>query len=122
MPHSENDYTIKEIIEKYTQEINKLTNENQILRDDLDLREQYWRHDLMRINGSPDGGNMETSEKTTGLVTTLINSIVREQPPKYIIRSDRIGPAPLTFNSRENNNNVLSKTPEQINVGLKTLN
>lgn len=96
MPHSEIDYTIKAIIEKYTQEINKFTNENQILRDDLDFREQYWRHDLMRINGSPDGGNMETSEKTTELVTTLINSIVREQPPKYIILSDRIGPAPLT--------------------------
>ncbi|CAC5395321.1 unnamed protein product [Mytilus coruscus] len=93
MLHSEIDYTIKATIDQYKQEINKLTNENQKLRDDLDSLEQYGRRDLMRINGIPDGGNMdvvmringipdggnmETSEKTTELVTTLIKSIDRE--------------------------------------------
>ncbi|CAG2199992.1 unnamed protein product [Mytilus edulis] len=119
MLHSEIDYTIKATIDQYKQEINTLTNENQKLRDDLDSLEQYGRRDLMRINGIPDGGNTETSDKTTELVTTLIKSIDRELQPGDIIRSHRIGSAPLTINSSENENHVQSKTPRQIIVRLK---
>ncbi|CAG2247340.1 unnamed protein product [Mytilus edulis] len=119
MLHSEIDYTIKATIDQYKQEINTLTNENQKLRDDLDSLEQYGRRDLMRINGIPDGGNTETSDKTTELVTTLIKSIDRELQPGDIIRSHRIGSAPLTINSSENGNHVQSKTPRQIIVRLK---
>ncbi|CAC5376657.1 unnamed protein product [Mytilus coruscus] len=80
------------------------------------------------IETIPDGGNMETSEKTTELVTTLIKSIdrelqpgdiIRELQPGDIIRSHRIGPAPLTINSSENENNIHSTPPRQIIVRLK---
>ncbi|CAC5411167.1 unnamed protein product [Mytilus coruscus] len=119
MLHSEIDYTIKATIDQYKQEINKHTNENQKLRDDLDSLQQYGRRDLMIINGIPDGGNMETSEKTIELVTTLIKSIDKALQPGDIIRLYRIGPAPLTINSRENENNVHSTPPRQIIVRLK---
>ncbi|VDI46999.1 Hypothetical predicted protein [Mytilus galloprovincialis] len=119
MLHSEIDYTIKATIDQYKQEINTLTNENQKLRDDLDSLEQYGRRDLMGINGIPDGGNTETSDKTTELVTSLIKSIDRKLQPGDIIRSHRIGSASLTINSSENENHVQSKTPRQIIVRLK---
>lgn len=52
MLHFEIDYTIKATIDQYEQEINKLTNENQKLRDDLISLDQYGSRDLMRINGA----------------------------------------------------------------------
>jgi hypothetical protein len=43
--------------------------ENEKLREDLDALEQYDRRELMCINGIPDGGQEETTAKTTKLVT-----------------------------------------------------
>jgi hypothetical protein len=46
------------------------------LFQDLDALEQYGRHELMCINGIPDGGQEETMVNTTKLVTDLVKSIV----------------------------------------------
>ncbi|CAC5379801.1 unnamed protein product [Mytilus coruscus] len=112
--HDEIDYTIKATIQQYKFEIDKLSKENQSLRDDIDALEQYGRRDLLRINGIPDGGSSETSEQTTELVIEFLKSDTND-----VVRSHRIGqPRTGSVNAIGARNSVPPR-PRQVIVKLK---